>query len=195
MRGRSATAIPILLAAAALGLPPGGWRRRSRGGGADNCRDGGGGRLHSGDVTETEFKIGLSEMSFAPGTYTFVVENAGATNHALEVEGSGLEEETEAIPPVRRQAPPSRWRQAPTSSTARSVTTRNRGWGDPRSRRVGARPGVVGGHDYLALSRAQRDSEAAESDPPPVDPFQHPEWLWTRAALIRGESRNEIDMV
>lgn len=50
-------------------------------------------------VTETEFEITLSETSFTPGTYTFVVENAGSTDHALEVEGQGLEEETETIAP------------------------------------------------------------------------------------------------
>ena len=40
-------------------------------------------------VTETEFKIDMPETSLAPGTYTFVVENAGQIDHALEVEGSG----------------------------------------------------------------------------------------------------------
>jgi uncharacterized cupredoxin-like copper-binding protein len=50
-------------------------------------------------VTETEFKIDMPETSLAPGTYTFVVENAGQIDHALEVEGSGIEEETDTIAP------------------------------------------------------------------------------------------------
>lgn len=50
-------------------------------------------------VTETEFELALSQTSFTPGTYTFVVENTGSIDHALEVEGQGLEEETETIAP------------------------------------------------------------------------------------------------
>ena len=51
------------------------------------------------DVDERDFTIELSTTEFAPGTYTFVATNNGQTTHALEIEGQGLEEETEDIAP------------------------------------------------------------------------------------------------
>jgi uncharacterized cupredoxin-like copper-binding protein len=51
------------------------------------------------DVDEKDFTIELSTMEFTPGTYTFVATNNGQTTHALEIEGQGLEEETEDIAP------------------------------------------------------------------------------------------------
>ena len=41
-------------------------------------------------ATLTEFHIGLSQQSFKPGTYTFVVSNSGHATHALEITGPGL---------------------------------------------------------------------------------------------------------
>ena len=35
----------------------------------------------------------------APGTYTFKVTNDGQTQHALEIEGNGVEEETDTLAP------------------------------------------------------------------------------------------------
>ena len=35
----------------------------------------------------------------APGTYTFKVTNNGQTTHALEIEGNGVEEETDTLGP------------------------------------------------------------------------------------------------
>jgi len=43
-------------------------------------------------VTENEFTISLSEQSFTPGTYTFVVKNEGKATHTIEIEGPGIEE-------------------------------------------------------------------------------------------------------
>ena len=37
-----------------------------------------------------------------PGTYVFVAVNRGDTAHALEVEGQGIEEETEEVEPGQR---------------------------------------------------------------------------------------------
>jgi uncharacterized cupredoxin-like copper-binding protein len=51
------------------------------------------------NVDEKDFTIELSTMEFTPGTYTFVTTNNGQTTHALEIEGQGLEEETEDIAP------------------------------------------------------------------------------------------------
>lgn len=42
-------------------------------------------------VVEKEFSIGLSETSFTPGTYTFQVENQGATSHDLIIKGPGVD--------------------------------------------------------------------------------------------------------
>lgn len=35
----------------------------------------------------------------APGSYTFTVTNDGQTTHALEIEGNGVEEETDTLGP------------------------------------------------------------------------------------------------
>jgi plastocyanin len=51
------------------------------------------------DVDERDFTIELSTMTLSPGTYTFVTTNNGQTTHALEIEGQGLEEETEDLGP------------------------------------------------------------------------------------------------
>jgi plastocyanin len=51
------------------------------------------------DVDEKDFTIELSTMELTPGTYTFVATNNGQTTHALEIEGQGVEEETEDIAP------------------------------------------------------------------------------------------------
>ena len=51
-------------------------------------------------VEETEFALAVSQTSLDPGTYTFVVTNEGTVNHALEIEGPGVDEaETETLPP------------------------------------------------------------------------------------------------
>ena len=49
-------------------------------------------------VTETEYKID-TVGSVKAGSVTFGVRNEGQETHALEVEGNGIEEETEDIPP------------------------------------------------------------------------------------------------
>jgi len=41
-------------------------------------------------VTLTEFRIVLSQSSFAPGSYTFVAKNSGSTTHGLEINGPGV---------------------------------------------------------------------------------------------------------
>ena len=51
-------------------------------------------------VKETEFKLQPAEITLdKPGTYVFKAVNSGDTDHALEVEGEGIEEETEEIEP------------------------------------------------------------------------------------------------
>jgi uncharacterized cupredoxin-like copper-binding protein len=51
-------------------------------------------------ISETEFKLDLSSVKVdAAGTVTFRVTNNGSVDHALEVDGQGIEEETETIRP------------------------------------------------------------------------------------------------
>jgi uncharacterized cupredoxin-like copper-binding protein len=51
-------------------------------------------------ISETEFKLDPSSVQVdQAGTVTFRVTNDGAVDHALEVEGQGVEEETETIKP------------------------------------------------------------------------------------------------
>ena len=52
------------------------------------------------EVQETEFSLAPSEMTLhPPGTYVFRAVNSGTVEHALEIEGEGIEEETEEIAP------------------------------------------------------------------------------------------------
>jgi uncharacterized cupredoxin-like copper-binding protein len=51
-------------------------------------------------ISETEFKLDPSSAQVdQAGTVTFRVTNDGTVDHALEVEGQGVEEETETIKP------------------------------------------------------------------------------------------------
>jgi plastocyanin len=51
-------------------------------------------------IEETEFRLEPAEITLdKPGTYVFEAVNSGETVHALEVEGQGIEEETEEIQP------------------------------------------------------------------------------------------------
>jgi plastocyanin len=50
------------------------------------------------EIHETEFALEPDTVTLdAAGTYTFRAVNDGSTDHALEIEGGGLEEETETI--------------------------------------------------------------------------------------------------
>jgi uncharacterized cupredoxin-like copper-binding protein len=61
---------------------------------------GGGGGGQTIQVKESEYKLTPSSFTVAKrGKVTFEVTNAGQTDHALEVEGNGVEEETETISP------------------------------------------------------------------------------------------------
>jgi plastocyanin len=50
------------------------------------------------DVTGTEFAFDPSDIQLdSAGTYTFHLTNAGDMDHALEIDGQGIEEETSVI--------------------------------------------------------------------------------------------------
>ena len=51
-------------------------------------------------ISETDFALSPSTVTIdGPGTYTFEATNDGGTDHALEIEGNGVEEETDTIGP------------------------------------------------------------------------------------------------
>ncbi len=54
------------------------------------------------EVSENEYSITVRRTDFTPGTYTFVVDNAGQTGHDLDIRGPGVE--TAKIMPVGSQA-------------------------------------------------------------------------------------------
>jgi uncharacterized cupredoxin-like copper-binding protein len=52
------------------------------------------------EVKETEYKLDPATITLnKPGTYVFKAVNSGTTTHALEIEGKGVEEETENLDP------------------------------------------------------------------------------------------------
>jgi uncharacterized cupredoxin-like copper-binding protein len=73
------------------------------GGGAEDAQAPSGAKesvLKTIQVKEVEFALNPAEITLQkPGTYLFKAVNSGGTVHALEVEGQGIEEETEEIQP------------------------------------------------------------------------------------------------
>jgi plastocyanin len=73
------------------------------GGGAEDAQAPSGAKesvLKTIRVKEVEFALKPAEITLEkPGTYLFKAVNSGGTVHALEVEGQGIEEETEEIQP------------------------------------------------------------------------------------------------
>jgi plastocyanin len=58
---------------------------------------GGGGAGGSVDISETEYKLDPADPTVSAGSVTFNVSNDGGVTHNLEVEGNGVEEETEDL--------------------------------------------------------------------------------------------------
>ena len=51
-------------------------------------------------IEETEYELNPAKVTLdKPGTYVFVAKNTGQVAHALEIEGKGIEKETENIQP------------------------------------------------------------------------------------------------
>ena len=63
----------------------------------ETTASGGGGGGESVDISETEFKLDPSDATVKSGTVTFNVSNDGSQVHNLEIEGEGVEEETEDL--------------------------------------------------------------------------------------------------
>ncbi|MFF3332962.1 cupredoxin domain-containing protein [Streptomyces sp. NPDC002888] len=51
------------------------------------------------NVKLVDFKMELSERTLKAGAYTFVVKNDGHHDHAMEIEGSGMEQKTRQLAP------------------------------------------------------------------------------------------------
>ena len=51
------------------------------------------------NATLSEWKVELSQPTITAGIVTFTVTNSGSVPHAFEVEGQGIEKETEVIQP------------------------------------------------------------------------------------------------
>ena len=75
------------------------------GGGAEDAQAPSGAKesvLKTIRVKEVEFALKPAEITLEkPGTYLFKAVNSGGTVHALEVEGQGIEEETQDIQPAQ----------------------------------------------------------------------------------------------
>ena len=69
--------------------------------------DSGGGTTTSAAAAGTPVTMSLVDFALEPktvqldaaGTYSFVVTNDGQTTHALEIDGNGVEEETDTLSP------------------------------------------------------------------------------------------------
>jgi VCBS repeat-containing protein len=59
---------------------------------------GGGGKQVAVSAQEFSFDPGTIQID-QPGTYTFTLTNDGSLQHALEIEGQGVEEETDTVAP------------------------------------------------------------------------------------------------
>lgn len=67
--------------------------------GSDDGDDGSSAGGETVQLTATDFRFDRAEISVAAGETTFTLTNDGESEHALEIEGEGLEEETDTIGP------------------------------------------------------------------------------------------------
>jgi uncharacterized cupredoxin-like copper-binding protein len=90
----------VLLIGVAAGCGAGGGGGQASKASGANTNGSAGAVVKTVEVKETEFKLDPAKITLnKPGTYTFKAVNSGSTTHALEIEGKGVEEETEDIDP------------------------------------------------------------------------------------------------
>jgi plastocyanin len=85
----------LLLATLAIPLAAGCGGDEDEGGNGAQATDGGGAQTIQ--VSATEFAFDPSDIAAEPGEVTFELTNDGGAPHALEIEGNGVEAETETI--------------------------------------------------------------------------------------------------
>jgi uncharacterized cupredoxin-like copper-binding protein len=90
---RSLLFLPVLVVLAAAGC---GSSDNATTGAAAGTGGGGGQRI---DVSASDFHFDPPDITADAGEVTFVLTNDGQTGHALEIEGQGVEEETDTIEP------------------------------------------------------------------------------------------------
>jgi uncharacterized cupredoxin-like copper-binding protein len=92
--------LALLVALAVLAVLVAGCGGKSGGSKTSAAPSGGGGGGQTIQVKETEYKLTPSTFKVSkPGTVTFMATNDGKIDHALEVEGNGVEEKTSPISP------------------------------------------------------------------------------------------------
>ena len=64
---------------------------------ASTTASGGGGAGGTVAISETEYKLDPSDPTVKAGSVTFDVSNDGTTTHNLEIEGNGVEEESDDL--------------------------------------------------------------------------------------------------
>jgi plastocyanin len=87
----------LLAVALALPLASGCGGDEDEDGNGAQATDTGAAAAQTIQVSANEFAFDPSEISAQPGEITFELTNAGGAPHALEIEGSGVEESTETI--------------------------------------------------------------------------------------------------
>jgi plastocyanin len=87
--------LAVLAAALTVGVTGCGGEETS---GSEETQAAAGSSAQTVSVSETEFALDPDTVTLdAAGTYTFRAVNDGSIDHALELEGNGVEEETETI--------------------------------------------------------------------------------------------------
>jgi uncharacterized cupredoxin-like copper-binding protein len=90
----------VLLLGVLAGCGAGGGGGQASKASSANTKGSAGSVVKTIEVKETEFKLDPAKITLnKPGTYVFKAVNSGSTTHALEIEGKGVEEETEDLDP------------------------------------------------------------------------------------------------
>ena len=87
--------LPVIAVLAAAGC--GSSDNGTTGGAAADTGGGGGGQRI--EISATDFHFDPPDITADAGEVTFVLTNDGGTGHALEIEGEGVEDETDTIEP------------------------------------------------------------------------------------------------
>jgi uncharacterized cupredoxin-like copper-binding protein len=96
--GKRMRLLPVLIAACAAFALSACGSSSSESGGTGAATAPSGGQAVAVSAVDFSFNPGTIQID-QPGTYTFTLSNDGSTEHGLEVEGQGVEEELEEVAP------------------------------------------------------------------------------------------------